>query len=276
MLISVLLMMIPIMLAAIRWRWILKALAPDESNLITMRDSICISYIGTFFSCCLPGTVGGDVLRVWLAKSNHIPLPLSIHSVVIDRLIALLALCLMVLTSLPVLGDAAGFNAALVLPVVLTLGMFGLWLLFKIDRILAPVKHIRIVHWLLYFAGSLRMILVKPRAMLVSIAFAIVAHSCYCLSAFILAHSMGIKMTLMQSIIYIPPVILAATLPISIGGWGVREAGVIGMLSLIEVPQVAALMLSIEMGLVTIMASMPGGFVWLFYRKRSPEAIATQ
>jgi hypothetical protein len=56
-----------------------------------------------------------------------------------------------------------------------------------------------------------------------------------------------------------------AVIPVSIGGWGLREMGVISLLQLQGVPVEQALVLSVSFGVVTFLASMPGAIAWLLY-----------
>ncbi|MDE3061078.1 MAG: flippase-like domain-containing protein, partial [Pseudomonadota bacterium] len=58
-------------------------------------------------------------------------------------------------------------------------------------------------------------------------------------------------------------VILAAMLPISVGGWGVREASMVAMLALAGVPHGIALIVSVQLGLLVALAASPGGLLWL-------------
>jgi len=68
----------------------------------------------------------------------------------------------------------------------------------------------------------------------------------------------------------------AVALPISAAGWGVREASLITLLGLIGVDRSASLLLSVELGLLTTLLSIPGGVVWLMLRDRSPTARRTR
>jgi hypothetical protein len=56
-----------------------------------------------------------------------------------------------------------------------------------------------------------------------------------------------------------------ALIPISAGGWGLRELAVISLLSHHGVAPERALLFSVCFGLVFAIASLPGGLVWLFY-----------
>jgi len=68
-----------------------------------------------------------------------------------------------------------------------------------------------------------------------------------------------------------PPVILATVLPISIGGWGMRETAMVFMLSLVGVAPERAFLLSVLMGVVTVVMSLPGGVLWLLFPQAGPQ-----
>ncbi len=259
-----------IIMGALRWQRVMTALAAKGEHVISMLQSFRLFYISVFFSACLVGTMGSDVVRAWLAKALHVPLPLAINSVIVDRIIALVALGVLVLVTLPMVGTAVGISATYVLPLALLAILGGFWFIGQAARLLAPYRHVRIVHWLLHFIGCLQLLLVHHKTTLVAIFYSAVAHFCYCLYAYVLAQGLGIDVTLLQCVILLPLVLLAVTLPISIGGWGVREVGLVGMFGLIGVPKAAALTLSIEMGLIGVVASLPGALLWLAHRRHVP------
>jgi glycosyltransferase 2 family protein len=58
-------------------------------------------------------------------------------------------------------------------------------------------------------------------------------------------------------------VTLLTFVPISIAGWGVREAGMIAAFGLFDVPAAAALAVSIELGLANLALGLIGGIFWL-------------
>ena len=260
-----------IIIGVFRWRIVVNALGKTGHHSISVMTSMRIYYISMFFTCCLPGAVGGDVVRVWLGRKEQLPFSISVNSVIIDRLMALVALIMMVVMTLPSLGSAAGFNTNLLLPLFGALVVLSAIMLLCGERMLEPVKQHRPFSWILYLLHSVKMILKDPVAFVTALFLALVGQVVYATSAWVLAQSLSINMTLMQSITLMPPVMLATTLPISIGGWGVREAGIVSMLGLIAVPQASALLLSLELGFTGIMISLPASLLWLAYRRRSPN-----
>ena len=83
-----------------------------------------------------------------------------------------------------------------------------------------------------------------------------------------LAVSLGTQVTLIDCLVLIPPVLLITTIPISIAGWGVRESAMVVAFVLIGVAEGDAFVLSILLGRVNIVLSIPGGILWITGRYR--------
>lgn len=271
---TTLLMILQSLLGGVRWKLVTNALAATKAHCITMWESQKIYYIGVFFTTCLPGTVGGDVVRIWMAKGLGIPLSQAINAVIIDRMIALFGIGVMVLATLPVFAGLLQLDSVAVYSVSALLVVLGFVTVFFLERVLTPHGHLRPVQWLLHFLSSLKLIMTHPYVCASAIMLALVAHVSYSLSAYVMAQSLGIPMTVMQSMAFIPLVMLITTIPISIGGWGVREASMVGLLGLVGIGQEAALMLSVQMGLLFMVISLPASVLWLMSRKRQgrPDA----
>lgn len=257
-----------LLLGALRW-WVLAlALSDNNPRAFSYGRSFVYYHISSFFNCCLPGTVGGDVLRVWLARSEHFPLTASIYSVLLDRILSLMALVVLVAITLPAFSAIAGFAPWPVVAITLLLALLAMAVVRYFDVWFVRFSTLRLYHAALYIINGMRMMLRHKRASFLSLAYGVLSHLTYCLCGLFLAHSLAIDMTWMQAIILLPLVLLVTVLPISIGGWGVREAGAIGLLGLIGVAKAEALMLSIQLGLVNIFISLPGGLMWLALRRR--------
>lgn len=262
-------LIIQVMLGAIRWRLVMVGLAGAGGQVISRLSALKTYYISVFFNCCLPGTVGGDVIRVWLVKSEHTPLSLAISSVVIDRMIALLALGVIGGVTIPIFAGYLGISAWLLMPLFLVLGASGFWVLFNLDKIVLKIPFLKSLHWLAHLVQNIRLMLARPKPAFLSLFYAIFSHVNYCLAVYVLAGSFGSPISLLDAITLVPWVLLIAIIPISIGGWGLREAAMVFMLGLIGVPQVVALTLSVQLGLLSIVVSIPAGFLWLTSRKQS-------
>jgi uncharacterized protein (TIRG00374 family) len=65
-----------------------------------LRKVVELSLIGNFFNQFLPGSSGGDAVRIFKVNRAKIPLRLAVSSVIADRLSALFAICLIFLFGL--------------------------------------------------------------------------------------------------------------------------------------------------------------------------------
>jgi glycosyltransferase 2 family protein len=86
------------------------------------------------------------------------------------------------------------------------------------------------------------------------------------LAGYCIAHSLKIDVEPMAMVGIMSLTSFAVALPISAAGWGVREASLVTLLGMVGVERSAALLLSVEFGLLTTLLSLPGGVVWLAMR----------
>jgi glycosyltransferase 2 family protein len=64
-----------------------------------------------------------------------------------------------------------------------------------------------------------------------------------------------------------PVLLLAHILPISISGWGVREAAAVALLGMTGVDATSAILVSIMFGVLLVLAALPGALFWLMLRE---------
>jgi glycosyltransferase 2 family protein len=70
--------------------------------------------------------------------------------------------------------------------------------------------------------------------------------------------------------VMVPLVVLLTMLPISIAGWGVREAAMVAAFGYVGVDAPGALALSVAFGLVQVAIGLPGGLWW--FKSGTPAA----
>ena len=79
----------------------------------------------------------------------------------------------------------------------------------------------------------------------------------------LLAHELQIQVSPLDAVVVTFGAMLAATIPISIAGWGVREGALVFLFGLYGVPAQSAFAVSILFGFCLILASAPGALVLL-------------
>ena len=99
----------------------------------------------------------------------------------------------------------------------------------------------------------------STRALLGSLAYSVAGQVVAGLAVLAIARSLGIVLQAPLLVCITGIILLVAMIPISLAGWGVREAAFIALLVPLGVPEENALVLGVFFGLANLTASLPGG-----------------
>ncbi len=254
---------------AVRWSMVIKII----SSRVRLRVALQILFIGLFFNQTLPSSIGGDAMRVWRIRHHGFPLRTAINSVLLDRLIALVALALFMLISYPVLHQLVD-NPLLRLAVVMAALVLiaGFAMLYYFRKIPRRFYGWRITEELRHISTEAHQITRTPRRAIEIIMLSIVMHAMTGMAIYEVARGLGLSIGLLECVVLTPPILLITVLPISIAGWGVREVGMVTALAFAGMAAHDALIVSILFGLLLMLISIPGGVFWLYtYRHLQPE-----
>jgi len=120
---------------AYRWRALLRAV----DVAVPVHRLIYLYYVGTFFNTFLPSGFGGDAVKMYELNRYSQRGSESVGTVLVDRLIGLVALFALGLVAWPFVSVALPRMEAWFLLAVCVVGLAGTWLLFQkqiIDRLL--------------------------------------------------------------------------------------------------------------------------------------------
>jgi hypothetical protein len=223
-------------------------------------------YIGQLFNQILPSSIGGDAVRVW-KLAPAMPIQLALSSVALDRIVALLTVpiiltigCGMLLNIVP----PGPFRWSLVGMIVLI--ACGFMALLLADHMPLPrtLARLRIVEVVRAMPAAARRLLLDPVRLVLAVALSIFIHVAVGTSMWLVAGAFGPPPPLAVFLVLAPLIILVTAIPISIGGWGVREGAMITALGLVHMPSSAALTTSIAFGLIMMLVGVPGALLMLF------------
>jgi uncharacterized membrane protein YbhN (UPF0104 family) len=116
---------------------------------------------------------------------------------------------------------------------------------------------------------GLSRLLKAPAYGITALFCALVSHLAMGAMCFWIAKALSVKVGLFDCILLVPPVMLVAMVPASIGGWGVREGAMVVALGLAHVAAADALSISVIFGIAVLISGLPGGIIWLFTEKAS-------
>ena len=254
-----------------RWHVILRAL----NAVMPLIETLRLYYIGAFFGTCMLGSVGGDVARVLLMYRHSISAGTAAISVILDRVAALAGVAIIILAMMPFFITVVGkdnFELALVLALLAVAGLAAIIIVAQLDRI-SDVRFagFRLFDQFVAVGSATRRVFLRPATSIPVLALGVATQLGGSLTAYAIARSLALNITVIDCLILMQPVTLLANLPISIGGWGVREAAMVTFFGLIGVPSSAAVIVSIQIGLLAVVLSLPGGILFLLQRSRAAK-----
>jgi uncharacterized membrane protein YbhN (UPF0104 family) len=262
------------LLVSIRWQVILNAMNSPLSLWHCWR----LVMIGLFFNQALPSSIGGDAVRVWLSTRLDKTLRAAFVSVALDRLFALVALGACVAMALPLLLRGPAAMLAIFVVMMAALGATGLFGLDAAMDWLSPVALRRVGKRLRAAAvgpgNILRdlsrvfgLIIRRPGASTAVLGISVVNQLSLGVAVYVIARALGTNISLNDAVLIFPLAMLLSMVPISLGGWGVREAAMIWLFGGVGIHPQEALNISVLFGLTTTAAGLPGGLLWLLDRR---------
>ena len=100
--------------------------------------------------------------------------------------------------------------------------------------------------------------------LVISIAgLVIVVHLMSVVIVVILAEALRTPIAPGAALVLVPPIFAAALLPISHGGWSARELATVVSLGLAGMPTTTALTISITVGFLALVSTVPGALLWV-------------
>jgi glycosyltransferase 2 family protein len=261
---ATLVIVLEIPLLALRWSNVVAALAARNERM-TQTVMIAITSIGQFFAQVLP-SMAGDGVRAWLLARLGSSWSNAVTSVVIDRAIGagvLIAMGFAILLLPSGLSALGGYRHVVLLVYggLLFAGSAGLLLAPNLASLFARWRYSR---WLASLAISAhRVVLGRRGAGVLAIACAL--HLLTIAAVWSLGRAQGLLLPLPDAAVLFTVMIGVALVPISVGGWGLRELAVVSVLGNHGVAPEQALLFSVGFGLIVMVGSLPGAPVWLIY-----------
>lgn len=252
-----------ILLIGVRWSVILDALGGQR---VPRQDAIAMTWISTFLGQVLP-YAAGDALRVWMLSRLGRDWRTGVVSILIDRgvgIAMLFAFGFFILLMPSALTALAGYRGT----VVTIFGVTTVGFLVGLVCVpwLAPVLgRWRQTRWIANLALASYNVLARSRAGVIVGVLAFVVHTVTILCVWAVGRSLGIDLPLADAAVLFVLMLGVALIPISVGGWGVREVAVVTLLASHGVPPEIALSLSVTFGIVVILGSLPGAIIWPGY-----------
>ena len=261
-----------IFVGVLRWREVSAECGAPLGTMQAMRFNM----IGAFFNQTLPSSIGGDAVRLWLVARGGAGWRAATYSIFVDRAIGLIALAIVIVASLPwsysLIGDPHGRSALLIIDLAALAGGAGFLVLGRL-----PWPWLR--RWWgthhLYACSVIANRVIFSRVHGPKIAvLSLVVHVLAVVIAWCVVQSIAAPVLFGQVFQLIPPVMLITMLPISIAGWGVREATMGLAFGYAGLMTNEGINVSLLFGAVTFIVGAFGGLVWIFSAEKAAKGLA--
>jgi glycosyltransferase 2 family protein len=270
-----LLLSLQVPLLGVRWREI----AAVCGARLTVVQALRYTWIGQFFGQVLPATAGGDAVRIWLMARSGKGWSTAIYSVLIDRVAGVSAMAAVLVLCLPWTLQLIHDPTARLALVLIGFGALGGVIVF----LACGASQFRALErWRVgrHFAAASRMAwrICRSAVGLRVMVLSITSHLLTVAAMWAGAMAVGGSVSFADVLLLVLPVLLIATLPISIAGWGIRESAMVLAFAYAGLPRDDGLMVSILFGLASLAVGACGGIIWIsgHYSSRPAESIALE
>src|SRR5450631_711157 len=211
-----------IFVGVLRWREVSAECGAPLATKQAMRFNV----IGTFFNQTLPSSIGGDAVRLLLVARAGAGWRAATYSIFVERAIGLIALAIIIVASLPwsyrLIDDPHGRSALLLVDFAALAGGLGFLVLGRLDW--PWLKRWWATHHV-YACSVIANRVIFSRAHGPKLAvLSLLVHVLAVVMAWCVIQSIAAPVSFGQIFQLVPPVMLITMMPISIAGWGVREA----------------------------------------------------
>jgi uncharacterized protein (TIRG00374 family) len=261
----------------------LKLLLKSQHIRVSVPYSVYLTFVGLFASNFLPGTVGGDVMKVVLLARRGHRKAVATACVVTDRLINMAAMCLLLPSVLSIAG-IFNIQARTLLPSAM---------IFLLSAIIAAIfLGPRLLRLLVAYTGRhdpsdpsflarmgrglhglLRMLQKwahAPWQLAGYLAISALLIATSILSMWTIAVSLHTPIAFVEFVAVVVLVYFAAQAPISLNGLGIAEAGFVYLFAQLGMPPESGLTIAAMNRLFYIAASAAGGTLFAAMRNTLP------
>lgn len=265
------------------WRW--RVLLDAQNVDVRLRRLFSSILVAMFFNNFLPSNIGGDVVRIRDTARAAGSKTLATTVVLLDRGMGLLSLILVAAVGATLAADNGAAS--------LIGGAGALWLIFVValgvstPLVLAPafvgrmLRPLETLHqdWVRERLGRLTTALGRfrdmPGALLLCFAGGILVQATLVVFYAAVARGLSIPITLPQLAVLVPLSFIVQMIPLSVNGFGIREAAFTLYFARIGLPAESALALSFIGAILVMMFSLSGAAAYVLRRNQGAATTAS-
>ena len=236
----------------------------EQHIYIDYRDLLRHYFIGYFFGIMIPGRIGGDLIRGFYLSRHNVSVKKAAAALIVERVLGLLSL-----TTLPVFiifinSDHLRYDIikwGVLLCLLLSFIIICLFipkgqqLALNVMKLLGALKYDKVEKFILSFGCYTFNKMSVIYALILSYIFNIIG----IFSIYLYGLGLKLELSFSHHLLYMPLVWVVNTLPLTIGGFGIREEAMLNLYAL------AGLGIDQEGGIVGLMSLSTLGTILIGY-----------
>lgn len=259
-------------LGSLQWYLLMKT---QEIN-IPLSKAISYYHVGLFFNNFLIGNVGGDAIRIYDISKVSGNSSRAISTVFFDRLIGFV-----ILTTLALVAGIAWRNIFQTKTVIFIISIiFVCWIISFI--VFFNEKFAQKIGWLFQFVfprkinnkiqeiySSINSFKHEKKTLSKVLIISVLVQTFRILVHFFAALSVGVQAHIQYFFIFVPVIALLSSLPISIGGIGIRESSGVALFSQVNSFQPEAIVaMEFLAYIIGLLSTLPGGLIFILRKEK--------
>jgi glycosyltransferase 2 family protein len=260
---AVLVAMTRIPLLALRLRAIVLELVPNTVRLTYLAANMVTAFY-SLFAQVMPSVVG-ETVRAWMLTRFGCEWRAALTGVILDRSVGIALLVGFTFFILLLPSALTGFSGYhdFILYVFGGALALGVVTLFLAPRFAPFLVRWRYSYWIGIFTADAHRVFLGSRSPVI-LAAACLVHASTIVIIWSVGRAEGLALPVSDCAVLFVVMVGVTLIPISVGGWGLRELAVVSLLGAHGFAPERALLFSLCFGLVVVVSALPGAIVWPF------------
>jgi len=240
------------------------------------------TFIGAFFNNLLPSSTGGDLFRMYHVYRQGHGAAVTVSPIITERAVGLLCMVALATAMIFSFSDESALFQGLrtVLLWLLACGLAGAVIVtvpasyYAFHRFAQRWDRFRPVAGLLGITEAVHTYLSRPYVLIALVAISLTLQGLQIVIFLILGTGVEAVLKPSQYLFIVPLVLVAASIPVTVGGLGVREAAAITLFTAAGMSQEHAAAVSLLFIPVLVISGLPG--LWFFLRMKGHKQFYTR
>ena len=265
------------------WRWITLLRTVEPAPRVPLRQLIRLFFVSTFVGTFLPGSIGGDAVRIVSLTRLGTSTSAAVGSVAVDRLLGTVSVLLMAVVGAVLAGSLLDDRWLRFALLVSAIGVAGSVLLLFDSRVLAGLvqwagggRFPTLERWAQRFLSAIRQYGEHHGVLFGVLAASVAVQALRSAQAWCLGLAIGLPISGVWYFALIPFVVLAFLLPASMSGLGAGTASFVPLFALAGLAREDAVALSLLFWFLGVVGNLPGGLLMMVSPGSNPTLETTK